>query len=888
MKKIVLLLLLCTGIAKAQIVNIPDTNFKNALLSADITNEIAFSNGIAVKIDTNNDGEIQEIEAQAIDSLDIGPDIFFLSFEIADLTGIESFVNLKFLNCSGNLLTSLDVSSLTLLEKLLAAQPQLVSINVAGLTALTDLDLMNSEISSIDLTSLTSLVNLDLLGNNLTTIDLTGLVNLKRLTLGFNQLSSINLTNATSLEELRVDNNNLTELNLSSNNNLKSLDCGQNAIPSIDFSNLTSLEYLYYGGNGLSTLDVSNLVNLQTLICESNNLTVLNISNLTNLSTLNCSFNNISSLDLGASTLFNGIECANNQLTSIDLTNQLGLSRLNVGNNLLTSLDVSNNTNLFEVFCQNNLFTTLDFNNNSTMFFVDLSENNNLETLFYNNGLLIPPSVPAYVGIVNCPNLRYVCVNEEGVPYMQSQVDNNSGATNVVVNSYCIFSPTGNFNTIKGTIKFDNNADGCDASDEVLPNLRVNINDGTNQGATFINSTGVYQFVTQAGDFTVTPSIQNPAWFNFEPASAVINFADDNNNTTVQDFCLTANGIRPDVSIVVAPFLYARPGFDASYFLVFTNNGNQTLSGSVSLSFNDDLMNFSGGTLAPDTNGFGLLGWNYVNLQPFESRSIGLAFTVNNTTDTPPANIGDQLGFTATILPIVGDETPGDNEFQFTQTIVDADIVNDIYCLEGDVVDPSYIGDYLHYMINFENVGTLSAQNIVIRFDVDPANFDINTLQLLNATYPVETRIIGNVVEFIFQNINLEIGGHGSILLKMRTNESLVPSDVVSSGANIYFDFNAPLNTGVANTTFQSLSSVGFEDNKLFSLYPNPTSSKVNIISTDKVQVLQLLDMQGRILQTQTANEKQATIDLTEKAKGIYFLKVSTDKGTAIEKIVKE
>ncbi len=888
MKKIVLLLLLCTGIAKAQIVNIPDTNFKNALLSADITNEVAYSNGIAVKIDTNNDGEIQEIEAQAIDSLDVGADIFFLSFEIADLTGIESFVNLKFLNCSANQLTSLDVSSLTLLEKLLAAQPQLVSINVAGLTALTDLDLMNSEISNIDLTGLTNLVNLDLLGNNLTTIDLSGLVNLKRLTLGFNQLSSINLTNATSLEELRVDNNNLTALNLSSNNNLKSLDCGQNAIPSIDFSNLTNLEYLYYGGNGLNTLDVSNLVNLRTLICESNNLTSLDISALTNLSVLICSFNNISNLDLSATSSLYTFECRNNQIASLDLSNQLGLHSLQVSNNLLASLNVTNNTNLFELYCEGNLFTTLDLNNNTTLFYVDLSNNSNLETLFYNNGLLIPPSVPGFVGIANCPNLRYVCVNEEGILYMQSQVDNTSGATNVVVNSYCIFTPTGNFNTIRGTIKFDNNADGCDASDEVLPNLRVNINDGTSQGATFINSAGVYQFITQQGDFTITPSIQNPAWFNFEPAAAIINFADDNNNTTVQDFCLTANGIRPDVSIVVAPFLYARPGFDASYFLVYTNNGNQTLSGSVRLSFNDDLMNFSGGTLAPDTNGFGLLGWNYVNLQPFESRSIGLAFTVNNTTDTPPANIGDQLGFTATILPIVGDETPTDNEFQFTQTIVDADIVNDIYCLEGDVVDPSYIGDYLHYMINFENVGTISAQNIVIRFDVDPSNFDINTLQLLNATNPVETRIDGNVVEFIFQNINLEIGGHGSILLKLRTNESLVPSDVVSSGANIFFDFNAPLNTGVANTTFQTLSNVGFDNGNSVFIYPNPTTSAININSDYRMQSIQIYDAQGRLLQTQIAKENQTSIDLTEKAKGIYFIKIITEKGIHVQKLLKD
>jgi hypothetical protein len=59
MKKLVLLLVLFTGIAHAQIVSIPDAAFKAKLIS--------------LGIDTNNDGQIQVSEAQAISAvLNIG------------------------------------------------------------------------------------------------------------------------------------------------------------------------------------------------------------------------------------------------------------------------------------------------------------------------------------------------------------------------------------------------------------------------------------------------------------------------------------------------------------------------------------------------------------------------------------------------------------------------------------------------------------------------------------------------------------------------------------------------------------------------------------------------------------------------------------------------
>ena len=60
--------------AYAQNMNIPDTNFLNALIEAGV--------------DTDENGEISQDEAEAVSSLDVSYK------DIIDMTGIEAFVNL--------------------------------------------------------------------------------------------------------------------------------------------------------------------------------------------------------------------------------------------------------------------------------------------------------------------------------------------------------------------------------------------------------------------------------------------------------------------------------------------------------------------------------------------------------------------------------------------------------------------------------------------------------------------------------------------------------------------------------------------------------------------------------------------------------------------------
>ncbi|MEO9514103.1 MAG: CotH kinase family protein, partial [Flavobacteriaceae bacterium] len=102
------------GGASLAFVNIPDTNFKTALLAS-------------TSIDTNEDNLISCSEAAAYTgTISVGDK------NIGSLAGIEAFVNITGLNCSRNTLTSLDLSYNTALKTLECYTNSLESLKVSN------------------------------------------------------------------------------------------------------------------------------------------------------------------------------------------------------------------------------------------------------------------------------------------------------------------------------------------------------------------------------------------------------------------------------------------------------------------------------------------------------------------------------------------------------------------------------------------------------------------------------------------------------------------------------------------------------------------------------------------------------------------------------------
>jgi hypothetical protein len=487
-------------------------------------------------------------------------------------------------------------------------------------------------------------------------------------------------------------------------------------------------------------------------------------------------------------------------------------------------------------------------------------------------------------------NLQFLCVDDFNVDGLITNL-NFLGITGVNVCSYCTVTPGGNYNTITGHVTFDANSNGCDATDISQPNIRVDINDGSTSGSAFNTAAGDYSFFTQAGYFTLTPNVENPAWFTVSPQSDSVYYSDNNNNSTTKDFCVTPNGSHNDLEMVMAPLTPARPGFNAVYKLVYRNKGNTIMGPATSgiiLVYNAAKLTYVSSSQPVTATGTSSINFTYPQLLPFASGSIEVTFHVNAPTDTPAVNIGDELQFMTMISPNNLDENIPDNTFNYTQTVVGSFDPNDITCMEGPVVSPSEIGKYLHYVINFENTGTYQAENIIVKEIVDTEMYDLNSLQVLNSSAAVTTKVTNNKAEFMFQNINLDSGGHGNILIKIKSKNTLVQGDSVAKKADIYFDYNFPITTNEANTVFQYLSNPSFPIDASVNLYPNPAHNTVNIKANNMITSVQLFDAQGRLLQTKLVNENNTTLDITTQSAGVYLIKATTDKGIKVQKIVKE
>ncbi|WP_395052764.1 T9SS type A sorting domain-containing protein [Flavobacterium sp.] len=661
-------------------------------------------------------------------------------------------------------------------------------------------------------------------------------------------------------------------------------------LSNIELYNLPILENLVFAENNITNIDLSNLTSLKYLNCSYNNLSNLNLINLNNLFELNCFSNQIISLNLDNLTNLAELNCGGNNINSLNTINNLNLFNLNCGSNPLLSLIL--NPNLYNLYCTGTSLVNLDVSYVTNLTFFNCSHNSQLTHLFMKTGESFNPLFQGNLNLTDNYSLEYICADELNIQGIKEFLVMNQNP-NVEVNSYCTFEPGGIFNTITGKVSLDSNNNGCDANDLIVSNVKMKLTQWNDISYTITNPN--YKFYTTTADQLIEPILENPTYYNVTPQSANISFPETNYLTEIQDFCLTANGIHNDLEIVLMPIGPARSGFDADYKIVFKNKGNQTLSGDVNFTFDDAVLDYVASSIAPNSQVLNNLTWNYSTLLPFETRTILVTLNVNSPLETPAVNLGDVLNFVTTINPVSGDDLPLDNTFTYNQTVVGSFDPNDIMCLEGENVSPSEIGNYLHYAVQFENTGTYQAENVVVKVVIDTNKYDLNSIQLLNTSNPVYTRIIGNKAEFIFETINLAatvgnppVGGHGDILFKIKSKNNLVNGDFVSKKANIYFDYNAPIETIPFQTTFQALKNSVFIADATITIHPNPTNSIINIISKNTITSIELYDVQGRLLETSIENKSSTTIDISSKQNGIYFLKITSEKGSSVEKIIKE
>jgi uncharacterized repeat protein (TIGR01451 family) len=432
-------------------------------------------------------------------------------------------------------------------------------------------------------------------------------------------------------------------------------------------------------------------------------------------------------------------------------------------------------------------------------------------------------------------------------------------------------------NRIEGTVALDIDNNGCAEDDLAMDNVLIETTNGTDSYKTYSYDNGAFQFyLDKYGDYTT--SIRNDGDnFNYMPESYSTTFS-SYGNTEIQDFCYTAEKEINDLRITVLPITEARPGFDASYRIVYHNAGTTTLGGDVLFEFDGSKLDFLGATKFVNTETNNSLSFS-VSLYPMQTKTINVFF---NILPPPTNNIEGILTFNATLTADQTDEFEEDNIFELSQVLIGSYDPNDILVLEGDSIYEEEVNDFLHYVIRFQNTGTADAINVRVENELDQ-NLNWDSFEMLSSSHKNRIEIKNRKnISFHFDNIFLpdstanEPKSHGFVAYRIKPKLGIEIGDIMANDAEIYFDFNLPIITNKVNTEVFSTLNIKKANISNVRVFPNPVKDILNIKSTTQIKSLNIFNHLG---QEVLGNIGKNSINISRLQTGLYFLKIEDNYG---------
>lgn len=405
----------------------------------------------------------------------------------------------------------------------------------------------------------------------------------------------------------------------------------------------------------------------------------------------------------------------------------------------------------------------------------------------------------------------------------------------------------------------------------------------------------IYDSTATTYDFSYTVDAEYSPYYT----SSGVNYNDINialNTDPILYFPITLTQGYNDVTVSITTLIPPRPGFSYTNKVVYKNLGVTATSGTVT--YNNDpattIVNVSqAGTTTTATG----LTYDFVNLQPYESRS----FTVTmNVPAIPTINIDDVLTSTASVSAPANDINLNNNQFSNSEIVVAAYDPNDITESHGGriQIDQFSANDYLYYTIRFQNMGTASAVNVRIENLLD-SQLDENSIRMVSASHNYIMERVENQLTWKFDYINLvshlqnDALSKGYITYKIKVKPGFAVGDIIPNTAGIYFDTNPVVITNTFNTEFvTTLGTTDFGSNNML-IYPNPANSTIQISlqnTSETLSSVSITDILGKNIRTvKVASGYQTSIDIADLSQGVYFVEITTANNLKqVKKLIKE
>jgi hypothetical protein len=159
-----------------------------------------------------------------------------------------------------------------------------------------------------------------------------------------------------------------------------------------------------------------------------------------------------------------------------------------------------------------------------------------------------------------------------------------------------------------------------------------------------------------------------------------------------------------------------------------------------------------------------------------------------------------------------------------------------------------------------------------------------NSVLKVDTVYLADFRFTDNAKDYILKDWKEVKSAKNTDLAFHKLSFRLESSDVGMFGMNTPAYF-------CLSYEFDQIGSVSNRNQAIKVLaYPNPTSNKLNLEAENLIENVQIISLDGRILESgqNQVQSKNVTVNTAELTPGIYFAVVTTAKGTATKRFIKQ
>lgn len=285
---------------------------------------------------------------------------------------------------------------------------------------------------------------------------------------------------------------------------------------------------------------------------------------------------------------------------------------------------------------------------------------------------------------------------------------------------------------------------------------------------------------------------------------------------------------------------------------------------------------------------------NFTNL-PYGMPVVSFSAVVNAT-----AVANTQFSISAYIYPTV-DLNILNNTYHWVRTIGGPFDPNGKYCQVANKLSDGSIPfgtqDFI-YEIGFQNIGSGPAINVTTLDTID-SNFDLNSLRVLQSSFPVSVQkdLTSRAVYFHFHDIKLagsqydEPNSHGFVRYQIKLKPGVPANTILKNRGHNYFDLLEPVATNQTANKLVNVTGINALDGLPFVVKaaPNPVTSLLKIETNEEIETIAIYTISGQLLINLSATQSMTEINMENYAAGLYVLKVSSkSQKTAFIKVLKD